>query len=1264
MQFIRNGPDVPERLLQAHEDGQVVFFCGAGISYPAGLPGFKGLVEQLYADLLTTPPSPVQQVELDAGRFDAALGLLEGDIVGGREKVRWKLANILLHPKAPKATETHEAMLTLGTSRDDRTRLITTNFDCLFEKVITKKSLNVERFKAPLLPIPKKNWDGLVYLHGLLSKKPKPGKLDRLVISSSDFGLAYLRDGWASRFVSELFRNYTVCFVGYSIDDPVMRYMTDTLAADHLLGESSREMFAFGCYSNGKRRECAEEWEAKSVTPILYQQDDNQQHAYLHKTLRAWAKTYQDAVAGKERIVKKYAKKNPLKSTKEDDFVGRVLWALSDPSGLPAKCFAEMNSVPSLDWLKPISDERYEHADLDRFGVLPTATVDRKLKFSLLRRPSPYKLAPWITVVDEGACRSGWDKVIGQLANWLIRHLNDPDLLLWLVERGGQLHNTLVWKIEGRLNHLAELEQDGNEAELARIRAGAPNAIPGPLMRKLWRLLLAGRVNSESELGDCDLYSWCKRFQQEGLTTTLRLELREILAPRVSLQKFIRPLHWEIRLSDGYVHGDLEDLLNDERWIATLPDLLSDFSGLLRDALDLMCELGGADHRRDPSYVYQPSISGHPQNRGRHDWTALIDLTRDAWLATAKQSPERARLSAEAWTHVPYPLFHRLAFFAAARPDVISPRRALDWLLADRWLWAIETRREAIRLLVALAPRLDDAMQTEVERVILAGPPREMFRDDIEPEDWKEYQDWWIWLRLAKLDEVNALRTSDGKERLRELSAQYPDWQLAPDQRDEFFGWVETSWEGREGQSVATPRHRRELVEWLRQYPNMESFQPDDWRERCRDDFPTTAGALCALAREGVWPTGRWVSALRVWSEKRHAKRSWCYLGPVLAKVPERKFQEIADGVSSWLQFLFRTLPVKVLEGHKPLLFTLAHRILDLDYRDEVFFGDGDLPTHAINHPVGCVTEALLNWWYRQSLEDGQGLPEDLKHIFTKLCDTQIDKFRPGRVNLARYITALFRADQDWTTKHLLPLFKWQSSEDEEHPEASSAWCGFLCSAHLYLPLMEEPTFKSAFLETAIHYTTLGKYSRQYAWLLASAALNLRDTFTHEELAQATAKLPQEGLTTTINILAKTLEIAGDQRKDYWENRVEPYLRKMWPKTRNKLSPAISRGLGSLCIAAGDEFPEAFDLLRDWLALLDRPDFLVRALYGTADPNLCREFPGEVLEFLSQIINDQIRWLPRDLGACLKTIHEANPALEEDPKYQKLMTYARQHGID
>ena len=90
------------------------------------------------------------------------------------------------------------------------------------------------------------------YLHGLLPEDPASSNLDNLVVSSGDFGLAYLTERWAARFVSELLRNFVVCFVGYSIDDPVLRYMMDALAADRLLGESPPEMFAFGSHSKGQ----------------------------------------------------------------------------------------------------------------------------------------------------------------------------------------------------------------------------------------------------------------------------------------------------------------------------------------------------------------------------------------------------------------------------------------------------------------------------------------------------------------------------------------------------------------------------------------------------------------------------------------------------------------------------------------------------------------------------------------------------------------------------------------------------------------------------------------------------------------------------------------------------------------------------------------------------------------------------------------------------------------------------------------------------
>ena len=1265
MNFVKNGPDIPERLLQAHEDGRVVFFCGAGVSYPARLPGFAGLVEKLYTALGTTP-SAVQQAAIKAGQFDTAVGLLEADIVGGRKeaKVRKALAEILKPDLgAPNATATHEALLTLSKTREGRTRIITTNFDRLFEEVIAAKSLPVERFQAPLLPVPKNRWNGLVYLHGLLTSASTPSDLDRLVVSSGDFGLAYLTERWAARFVSELFRNYTVCFVGYSINDPVLRYMMDALAADGLLGEAQPEMFAFGSCSKGKEEERANEWRAKNVTPILYR--EHNRHAYLHKTLRAWADTYRDGVRGKERIVVECAMARPLASTRQDDFVGRLLWALSDPGGLPARRFADLDPVPSLDWLEPLSEERYRHCDLGRFGVPPRATVDDKLTFSLTGRPSPYPLAPLMCLVDAGARSSRWDEVMRQLARWLIRHLDDPALLLWLVKRGGQLHDDLVWWIEHRLDELAKLEREGNTAELARICEGAPNATPGPLMRTLWRLLLTGRV--KSWLRDFDLYRWRDRFKRDGLTTTLRLELRETLTPRVSLRESFRwpaeesddskperikdLVEWEIVLSSDHVHSSLRDMPKDKHWTAALPELLPDFSALLRDALDLMRELGSAEDRSDLSYMHQPSISEHPQNRDFHDWTALIELTRDAWLATASRSPERAVLAAESWWHTPYPLFRRLAFFAAAQDDVIPLRRALDWLLAADhwWLWSVETEREAMRLLVALAPQLDAVMLRELEQAVLAGPPREMFNDDIEPERWMRIVDREIWLRLAKIAEAGAALDVTGKERLEALAAQYPDWQLAADQRDEFPYWMESGWMGDRDpwrDFVSIPRSRRGLLNYLIANPVLADSKQDDWRKRCEDSFQATAYALCHMARQNVWPDDRWRDALQAWSEAKLLGRSWRYMAPVLADADDDLLQTLAHGVSRWLQVIAKTF-----EGHEAHFFGLARRILALDHQDGV---DTDEPVmRAINHPVGKVTEALLRWWYRGSLEDGQGLPAKLKPTFIELCDTRIEKFRHGRVLLAANVIALFRVDREWAMQHLLPLFDWHRSQ----AEARAAWEGFLCSPRLYRPFME--VLKPAFLDTAHHYAALGKHRGQYASLLTFAALDPGDIFTTAELAAATRALPPDGLHDASQALVRALEGAGDQRADYWSNRCAPYLHAIWPKTRDNISPAIAKSLGSLCIAAQDAFPEALALLRAWLQPLAHPDYLVHRLH---EANLCGRFPEQALEFLSLVIREQAQWPPHDLGACLEAVRTAMSELEADPRFDRLMAYLRRHG--
>lgn len=1269
MQFITHGPDIPDELLQAHEEGRVVFFCGAGISYPAGLPGFKGLVDEIYR-LNGTEPSDIEQEALNRGQFDGTLDLLERRLPGQRLAVRRALAKAL-KPKLRRkgATNTHAALLRLAHNRDGALRLVTTNFDRVFHTAAKRTSQTFQAYAAPMLPVPKNSrWNGIVYLHGLLPEKTDDMALNRLVVTSGDFGLAYLTERWASRFVSELFRNYVVCFVGYSINDPVLRYMMDALAADRMLGEFTPQAWALGDCEPGKDRIKGIEWEAKGVKPILYKVPKSHDHSALHQTLNAWANTYQDGALGKERIIVSHALARPSASTQQDDFVGRMLWALSDKSGLPAKRFADFNPVPSLDWLlEAFSDERFQHSDLARFSVPPRNEVDDKLHFSLIRRPAPYDHAPWMLLASGGSTGSQWDDVMFHIARWLVRHLDDPRLIIWIAQRGSKLHDRWPWLIEKELDRFSSLEDNGKIKELDEIRLKAPKAIPCKLMCTLWNLLITNCV--KTPLDDFNFYRWNKRLKRDGLTTILRLELRKLLAPKVALKApfqwddvdeskgeatHLRQLvEWELVLTADHVHAALRDNQG-EHWTSALPLLLEDFQQLLRDALDLLRELDDTNDRSDRSYWDLPSITPHWQNRGFHDWVTLIELLRDSWLEVRRNDGSRATRIAQAWFELPYPTFKRLALFAASHDDCIVPEQWVDWLLVDDawWLWADDTGREVSRLLVLQGGQLTVDSQERLETAILAGPPREKYQDDIEAKHLQDLVARSIWLYLAKLNTSGLILTVNAKARLEELSHEYPNWKLDDNERDEFSHWMSGSddpdYEKNRDVDIA-PRKRYELVRWLKkEQPKGRPFYEDTWRDVCRTRFFHSLCALNDLAGNGVWPAKRWREALQVWREEGMVLRSWKYAAPLVQIMPDEVIQEIAHSVTRWIEFA-----AKSSSRHESILLNLCQRVLELQLKE----GSGiknndesiDRPVNeAINHPVGHVSQALINLWFKRNPNDDDLLPDDIKPFFTNLCAVQVKPFRHGRVLLGSRLIAFFRVDRIWTEKYLLPLFSWENPR-----EAKAVWEGFLWSPRLYQPLLI--TFKSHFLESANHYAELGEHRQQFAVYLTYAALGPTEGYTVDEFRPAIAALPQEGLEECAQALAQALEGAADQREDYWENRVQPFWQNVWPKSRDLATPRIAESLAKLVIAARSEFPGALTSIQDWLRPIEYPHYVVDQLKVSG---LCARFPEDVLHLLNKVIADQ-PWAPKELGECLDEIEQSEPRLVQDAKYQRLREYFR-----
>lgn len=213
--MIKLGPlAFDERILDALSEDKLVVFAGAGVSMgpPSNLPSFKELTHDISFGC-------GQEVPQHLDRF---LGQLHHQKIPVHERAAQRLTQT---DSAP--TSLHLDLLKLFRSVD-RVRLVTTNFDLHFEtaaQLIYGKIPEV--YRGPALPLGSR-FAGIVHVHGALSKTHE------FVLTDADFGRAYLTEGWARRFLVDVFRNYTVLFVGYSHDDTVMNYLARALPPDSM----------------------------------------------------------------------------------------------------------------------------------------------------------------------------------------------------------------------------------------------------------------------------------------------------------------------------------------------------------------------------------------------------------------------------------------------------------------------------------------------------------------------------------------------------------------------------------------------------------------------------------------------------------------------------------------------------------------------------------------------------------------------------------------------------------------------------------------------------------------------------------------------------------------------------------------------------------------------------------------------------------------------------------------------------------------------
>lgn len=187
MRFLADGPIIPSHLLTQRNEGNVIFFCGAGISRRAGLPDFVGLTQQVVVKL---GAEKARDAIKRGDSSDRVFSLLVREF--GQSEVDREIYSALKIARKPDLS-CHQTILDLSRGADGNRQLVTTNFDLLFEAVEKR----ISRIVPPALPdlSLQRSLQGLVYLHGRL-RKPEVGVASGYVISSADFGRAYLSEGY------------------------------------------------------------------------------------------------------------------------------------------------------------------------------------------------------------------------------------------------------------------------------------------------------------------------------------------------------------------------------------------------------------------------------------------------------------------------------------------------------------------------------------------------------------------------------------------------------------------------------------------------------------------------------------------------------------------------------------------------------------------------------------------------------------------------------------------------------------------------------------------------------------------------------------------------------------------------------------------------------------------------------------------------------------------------------------------------------------
>lgn len=712
IRFSEEGPAFPETLVDALLAGEVVFLCGAGVSAPQ-LPGFGDLVQQCF-DRLNLKQSRSELASSEAGRFEEVLGSLSRRIVNPRDMTR-ALVDLLQAPK-PLDFTNHTTTLRLSRDIDNNPLIVTTNFDTMLEKALhhADNIVNVQKlsFAGQDLPAPgSADFRGIIHLHGRIADDAIGLHQTPLVVTSADYGDAYMRSGWASRFLFDLCRCKTVVLVGYSAGDAPVRYFLNVLEADRERFPDLRPVYALDAVEARDAPDAR--WEALAVEPICYEKTLDVRtgrlgHRALWEDLGQLADLVERPRSTRQALAKMILSQPCGSSTQAER--DKICWLFKSKNDLAS---IAINSIQDSAWIDFFLERKLWNGD-----------------------QSSWILAAWLTLDFESRDRYllalKWMKTFGKsLANEIANRVDNASGLpdLWI----------RAWRL---------------------LAANPPSS--GRLEAEHQIYTLQARLSSAVVL-HTDLLA-----AVDLITPVLRLEGARAFPPeqeRVQISKqisdLIRPT-FDLRDSGGST--ELVDALLAQPQQAKIMKLAT---AKLRDFLALCIDCGALEADYDNTDSAVPSVEPHAQNEHYDGPIFLVNLLARLLPQVAETDVDMARKIVGEWRRMPGMLAVRLWLHAHRNAAVFTADEAISGLnalsLAQFW----QVKRE---LLLVIRERAAQASQTLVrvleQRVLSEGEKYfERYSIDKGQTDWRSHaRDSDVWLRLKMLEAAGVLSDTGNQE--------------------------------------------------------------------------------------------------------------------------------------------------------------------------------------------------------------------------------------------------------------------------------------------------------------------------------------------------------------------------------------------------------------------------------------------------------------------------------------------------------------------